>query len=105
MATDVLRKVDEHSKKPWPQALDSEACPGKLVWKTRGEGARRHPQALMRAANADPNCAGVITWMHTFSPSKMWIAGLERAATARSATSIPNSTATFPWDSGSTWIS
>lgn len=27
-------------------------------------------------ANSDVNCAGVITWMHTFSPSKMWIAGL-----------------------------
>lgn len=29
----------------------------------------------MRAANSDPACAGVITWMHTFSPSKMWIGG------------------------------
>jgi L-arabinose isomerase len=28
------------------------------------------------AANGDANCAGVITWMHTFSPSKMWIGGL-----------------------------
>ncbi len=28
-------------------------------------------------ANADPNCAGVITWMHTFSPAKMWILGLQ----------------------------
>ncbi len=32
--------------------------------------------ATMRAANADESCAGVITWMHTFSPSKMWITGL-----------------------------
>ncbi|MEO7716671.1 MAG: L-arabinose isomerase [Capsulimonas sp.] len=31
---------------------------------------------LLRAANADDECAGVITWMHTFSPAKMWIAGL-----------------------------
>ena len=30
------------------------------------------------AANAAPECAGVITWMHTFSPAKMWIAGLTR---------------------------
>lgn len=30
----------------------------------------------MRAANMEPDCAGVITWMHTFSPSKMWIGGL-----------------------------
>jgi L-arabinose isomerase len=28
-------------------------------------------------ANADENCAGIITWMHTFSPAKMWIAGLK----------------------------
>jgi len=31
--------------------------------------------ALFREANASPACAGIITWMHTFSPSKMWIAG------------------------------
>ena len=30
---------------------------------------------VMQAANNATNCAGVITWMHTFSPSKMWIAG------------------------------
>jgi len=29
------------------------------------------------AANADPACVGLIAWMHTFSPAKMWIAGLE----------------------------
>lgn len=32
--------------------------------------------AVMNDANHDNNCAGVITWMHTFSPSKMWIQGL-----------------------------
>ena len=31
---------------------------------------------IMLEANSDENCAGVITWMHTFSPAKMWIAGL-----------------------------
>ena len=30
------------------------------------------------AANAAPECVGVVTWMHTFSPAKMWIAGLTR---------------------------
>jgi len=28
-------------------------------------------------ANNSPNCIGLITWMHTFSPAKMWIAGLK----------------------------
>lgn len=32
--------------------------------------------SVMRDANADERCAGVIVWMHTFSPSKMWIGGL-----------------------------
>lgn len=32
---------------------------------------------LMQKANNDDSCAGVITWMHTFSPAKMWIAGLK----------------------------
>ncbi len=32
--------------------------------------------SLMQEANADPLCAGIICWMHTFSPSQMWIDGL-----------------------------
>jgi L-arabinose isomerase len=34
-------------------------------------------RAVMLDANADPNCIGVIAWMHTFSPAKMWITGLD----------------------------
>ncbi|MBO2943341.1 L-arabinose isomerase [Paenibacillus sp. F411] len=33
---------------------------------------------LMLDANSDDSCAGIITWMHTFSPAKMWIAGLSQ---------------------------
>jgi L-arabinose isomerase len=33
-------------------------------------------RALCIEANSAPNCAGLILWMHTFSPSKMWIGGL-----------------------------
>ena len=32
---------------------------------------------LLGEANEDPACLGVITWMHTFSPAKMWISGLD----------------------------
>ncbi len=32
--------------------------------------------ALCREANASPACAGLVLWMHTFSPAKMWISGL-----------------------------
>ena len=45
-----------------------------LVWKpvlTEAAAIRR----LMLEANADDACAGLIIWMHTFSPAKMWISG------------------------------
>src|SRR5690606_86594 len=51
------------------------SIPFKLVFKpvlTTPEAIRR----LFLEANADDTCAGVITWMHTFSPAKMWIGGL-----------------------------
>ncbi|MGO1298437.1 MAG: L-arabinose isomerase [Vibrio sp.] len=35
-------------------------------------------QGVCRAANNDPNCVGLVLWMHTFSPAKMWIAGLSQ---------------------------
>ena len=70
---EVLKKVDEHSK-AMAQALD-KALPCAIVWKSVVKGPDAI-LALMREANSSPACAGVITWMHTFSPSKMWIAGL-----------------------------
>src|SRR5262249_32188498 len=33
-------------------------------------------RALCLAANAEPACVGLVAWMHTFSPARMWIAGL-----------------------------
>lgn len=49
--------------------------PVQIVFKpvlTTPEDIRR----LCLEANADGRCVGLITWMHTFSPAKMWIAGL-----------------------------
>ena len=43
---------------------------------TGSDGIRQ----LAAEANADPACVGLITWMHTFSPAKMWIAGLQLLA-------------------------
>nr|WP_234361599.1 L-arabinose isomerase [Plantactinospora sp. BB1] len=47
-----------------------------IVWKpvlTETSAIR----AVLLEANADPGCLGVIAWMHTFSPAKMWITGLD----------------------------
>lgn len=52
----------------------SDELPVPLIWKpvlTDAEAIRR----IMLEANADDNCAGLIIWMHTFSPAKMWISG------------------------------
>jgi L-arabinose isomerase len=48
-----------------------------LVWKPvlTDSGAIRQ---VMIEANAADDCIGVITWMHTFSPAKMWISGLDQ---------------------------
>ena len=48
----------------------------------RRRGSRCSPTAdairrTLLEANADDRCVGVIAWMHTFSPAKMWIAGLD----------------------------
>ncbi|NHA66490.1 L-arabinose isomerase [Phycicoccus flavus] len=47
-----------------------------VVWKPVLKDAASIHAAILEA-NADPDCAGVITWMHTFSPAKMWLAGMD----------------------------
>ena len=73
---ECLRKVAEHSQKMVEGLNASDKLPYELVWKPT-----LIDQASIRRtfneANNDENCAGVITWMHTFSPAKMWIIGLQ----------------------------
>ena len=58
------------------ETLDrSEQIPARVVFKP----ILTTPEAILELcleANAAPNVIGLITWMHTFSPAKMWIAGL-----------------------------
>ena len=65
-ASDIARQLDGAGEVPFrivfkPVLTDSDAI-----------------QAAVLAANASQTCVGVITWMHTFSPAKMWIRGLTR---------------------------
>ena len=48
----------------------------RLVWKPVLTGAAEIRRACIEASSAD-HCIGVIAWMHTFSPAKAWIAGLD----------------------------
>jgi L-arabinose isomerase len=71
----ALRKVASNSEQIVRELNASGALPYTLVAKglmTRPEEIR----ALCIEANSAPQCAGLILWMHTFSPSKMWIGGL-----------------------------
>ena len=73
---DAVVKVDSHSKEMVDGLNNSGKLPVKVVYKGTANSSREVAD-LMTAANNDPRCAGVITWMHTFSPAKMWIHGLQ----------------------------
>lgn len=54
----------------------SGLLPGEIVYKATVKTDAEITQ-IMKDANYDDNCYGVITWCHTFSPSKMWIHGFD----------------------------
>lgn len=73
----ALEQVASNARKIMGGLNDSGLLPVKLVFKpvvTTPDEIRR----LCIEAAASETCAGVITWMHTFSPAKMWISGLMR---------------------------
>ncbi|NIK61479.1 L-arabinose isomerase [Kribbella shirazensis] len=73
---ETLRQVAEQSEAV-VRALDESAdVPARVVWKPVLKDADAIRRAMLDA-NAADNVLGVITWMHTFSPAKMWIAGLD----------------------------
>lgn len=73
---ETLKQVEDHSRKV-AQGLNKQSlAPVKIVFKS----VLTTPEAiknLMLEANASQECIGLIMWMHTFSPAKMWIAGLK----------------------------
>jgi L-arabinose isomerase len=72
---ETLAQVAAHSS-TMAQTLDqAPALPARVVFKPVLTGSDAIRQLCLEA-NAAPNCVGLICWMHTFSPAKMWIAGL-----------------------------
>ena len=70
---ETLDQVAQHAREI--AAHFDHALSVRVIWKPTLKG----PEAILQMcleANATPACVGVITWMHTFSPAKMWIAGL-----------------------------
>ncbi len=73
---ECLEHVAEHSKIMVDRLNKSGVLPYEVVWKPTLLTNAMIRQTFNKA-NADENCAGVITWMHTFSPAKSWILGLQ----------------------------
>ena len=72
---EALKQVEAHSTAIASALAASPDIPVKIVSKpvmTSSESI----QQLCLDANGSKNCIGLITWMHTFSPARMWIAGL-----------------------------
>ncbi len=73
---ETLKKVAEHSQEIANSFDRSKDILTKVIFKP----VVKSPEeiyAICQEANSSKNCIGVITWMHTFSPAKMWIGGLK----------------------------
>jgi L-arabinose isomerase len=72
---EALRQVEAHAREVASGLDEAAAIPVRVVHRQVATG----PDSIRRLAleaNAADSCVGVIAWMHTFSPAKMWIAGL-----------------------------
>jgi L-arabinose isomerase len=74
---DAVVKVDTHSNEMVKGLNDSGRLPLKVIYKGTAN-SDKEVRAVMKAANNAEACVGVICWMHTFSPAKMWIHGLQQ---------------------------
>ncbi|ONI80464.1 L-arabinose isomerase [Saccharothrix sp. ALI-22-I] len=73
---ETLEQVARQSQQIQRMLTESGKLSAEVVWQPvlTDTAAIRN---VMLAANSDPSCIGVIAWMHTFSPAKMWITGLD----------------------------
>src|SRR5512132_1789463 len=72
---EALRQVDDHAREV-AGSLDADAgIPARVVHKPVVKSPESIRQVCLEA-NAAGSCVGVVAWMHTFSPAKMWIGGL-----------------------------
>ena len=75
--TDTLKQVADHARKIARALERDKTIPLKVVFKPILASADQITRTISEA-NHDDRCMGLIAWMHTFSPAKMWIKGLKR---------------------------
>jgi L-arabinose isomerase len=73
---ETLRQVADHAAQIAAGLDESAPIPVRVVFRPVVKSPEGIKAACV-AATAAENCVGVIAWMHTFSPAKMWIAGLK----------------------------
>ncbi|GJM64210.1 L-arabinose isomerase [Persicobacter diffluens] len=73
---ETLRQVAYHSEQIVNGFNEAGKIGAKIVFKPVLKTSDEI-YAFCKAANASDKCVGIITWMHTFSPAKMWISGLK----------------------------
>src|SRR6202008_900807 len=72
---ETLKLVAEHSTQIAKGLDNSGNIPVRIVYKPVVKSTEEIYETIQQA-NTTKNCIGIITWMHTFSPAKMWIRGL-----------------------------
>ena len=72
---EAIQQVEKDSKVIAEFLSEAQRIPVKVVFKAVVTTSAEIKQVCLEANNAS-KCIGLITWMHTFSPVKMWIAGL-----------------------------
>jgi L-arabinose isomerase len=72
----TLKQVAEHSRIMANSLNDSPEIPVKVIFKPTVKTPEEIYQTCQEA-NTTRDCIGIIAWMHTFSPAKMWIGGLK----------------------------
>ena len=73
---ETLKQVATHSQQIVKELDASPLIPLRVIFKP----VLKNPEeifSLCQEANTSKNCIGIIAWMHTFSPAKMWIGGLK----------------------------
>jgi L-arabinose isomerase len=73
---ETLRKVAEHSEMIAKSFNADKQIPVRVVFKPTVKSTEEI-YSVCQEANTAKNCIGIIAWMHTFSPAKMWIGGLK----------------------------
>lgn len=73
---ETLKQVASHAQTIAAYLNEAKQIPVTIVWKPTVK-TPEEIYAVCQEANASKSCIGIIGWMHTFSPAKMWINGLK----------------------------